>query len=89
MMATSPQRYMKRPTYVEVMLVAPKTIKDAAEWITGSIIDDPFHGKCVAIPKAKAPFHRAYMGQYIVRYANGNISVSDGDGFEETYIPAP
>jgi hypothetical protein len=85
MMAT---RYMKHPTYVEAMVVTRASAHEVAEWIGGRVAEDPVSGLYVVLPKVKAPYNRARIGQYVVRYANGTITTSEPNVFDEVYTPA-
>lgn len=87
-MAIKPQRYMKRPNYVQAMLVTKENAVEVAAWIEGRAVTDAVMGDYVVIPHAPAAQNRAKVGEYVVLYPNGNAARASADAFEETYIPA-
>ena len=84
----APIRYMKRPNYVQAMLVTKENAVDVAAWIEGRAVTDAVMGDYVVIPHAPAAQNRAKVGEYVVLYPNGNAARASADAFEETYIPA-
>ena len=84
----APMKFMKRPNYVQAMLVTKENAVEVAAWIEGRAVTDAVMGDYVVIPHAPAAQNRAKVGEYVVLYPNGNAARASADAFEETYIPA-